>query len=184
MCRCERCGSASWGSWAGSCSRRASTAAGLWREVWNAGRQYGLVAGGYRAIDSLRLEKGYRVWGSDLTAETNPYEAGLGFCVKIDKPGGFEGAAALEQVKERGLSRRLRTIVLADPAVAMLGSEPVRAGDTVVGRVTSGGIGYSTNASIAYAYLPLDTAPIGAEVEVDVFGEWHVGTVAETPLLP
>ncbi|MDP9116470.1 MAG: FAD-dependent oxidoreductase [Actinomycetota bacterium] len=159
-------------------------AAGLWREVWNAGRQYGLVAGGYRAIDSLRLEKGYRVWGTDLTAETNPYEAGLGFCVKIDKPGGFEGAAALRRVQEVGVSRRLRTIVLADPTVAVLGSEPVRVANTVVGRVTSGGIGYSTNASIAYAYLPLDSAPIGADVEVDLFGEWHVGTVTATPLLP
>ena len=80
----------------------------LWETLWDAGRQHGLVAGGYRAIESLRLEKGYRVWSTDITPETNPYEAGLGFCVKLDKPGGFEGQEALRAVKEAGVSRRLR----------------------------------------------------------------------------
>ena len=68
---------------------------GLWTTLWEAGREHGLVAGGYRAIESLRLEKGYRVWSTDITPETTPYEAGLGFCVKLDKPGGFEGREAL-----------------------------------------------------------------------------------------
>ena len=78
--------------------------AALWRSVWAAGEDVGLVAGGYRAIDSMRLEKGYRVWGSDITPETNPYEAGLGFCVKLDKPGGFEGRDVLAAAKARGVS--------------------------------------------------------------------------------
>ena len=69
----------------------------LWDTLWAAGRPAGLVAGGYRAIESLRLEKGYRVWGSDLTGETTPYEAGLGFCVKLDKP--FSGRDALVAAK-------------------------------------------------------------------------------------
>ena len=77
----------------------------LWKTVWDAGQQHGLVAGGYRAIESLRLEKGYRVWSTDITPETNPYEAGLGFCVKLDKPGGFEGQEALRAVKEAGVTR-------------------------------------------------------------------------------
>ena len=75
---------------------------GLWRALWEAGRPHGLVAGGYRAIDSLRLEKGYRVWGADITPDETPYEGGLGFCVKLDKQGGFIGREALAEAAERG----------------------------------------------------------------------------------
>ena len=69
--------------------------AGLWRALWEAGQPHGLVAGGYKAIDTLRLEKGYRVWAADITPDETPYEAGLGFCVKLDKDGGFIGRDAL-----------------------------------------------------------------------------------------
>ena len=141
--------------------RPRSTASALWSALWAAGQEHGLVAGGYRAIESLRLEKGYRVWSTDVTPETNPYEAGLGFCVKLDKPGGFEGAEALREVKERGVARRLRCLTLDDPRAVALGSEPVRVGDEVCGRVTSGGFGYTVGASIAYAYLPVDVASAG-----------------------
>ncbi len=76
----------------------------LWDQLWSAGEAHGLVAGGYRAIDALRVEKGYRVWGIDITPEDNPYEAGLGFAVRLDKPGGFVGRDALAEVKEQGPS--------------------------------------------------------------------------------
>lgn len=155
--------------------------AALWESLWRAGQTHGLVAGGYRAIDSMRIEKSYRVWGSDLTAETTPYEAGLGFCVKLDKPGGFEGRAALLAGKEAGLSRRLRAVVLDDPAQLVMGSEPVRADGAVVGRVTSGGFGYSIGASVAFAYLPLELGA-GSEVAIDLFGTWVPGTVRDEPL--
>jgi glycine cleavage system aminomethyltransferase T/glycine/D-amino acid oxidase-like deaminating enzyme len=155
-------------------------AATLWTSLWDAGRAHGLVAAGYRAIDSLRLEKGYRVWGSDLTAETTPYEAGLGFCVKLDKPGGFLGREAL--VAARGQTgRRLRAITLADRGQVVLGAEPVRIGGEVAGRVTSGGYGYTVDRSIAYAYLPTDATP-GTEVEIDLFGTRVGGVVAAEPL--
>jgi glycine cleavage system aminomethyltransferase T/glycine/D-amino acid oxidase-like deaminating enzyme len=154
----------------------------LWSALWRAGKEHGLVAGGYRAIESLRLEKGYRVWSTDVTPETNPYEAGLGFCVKLDKPGGFEGAEALREVKESGVTRRLRCLTLDDPRAVALGSEPVRIGDEVCGRVTSGGLGYTVGASIAYAYLPVDVAKPGTEVAVNVFGEWVPGVVAAQQL--
>ena len=72
---------------------------GLWRTLWEAGRPLGLVAGGYRAIDSLRLEKGYRVWGADITPDETPYEGGVGFCVKLDKE--FVGREALEAAREQ-----------------------------------------------------------------------------------
>jgi glycine cleavage system aminomethyltransferase T/glycine/D-amino acid oxidase-like deaminating enzyme len=156
--------------------------AALWSAVWEAGKEHGLVAGGYRAIESLRLEKGYRVWSTDVTPETNPYEAGLGFCVKLDKPGGFEGADALAEVKDRGVTRRLRCLTLHDPRSVALGSEPVRIGDEVCGRVTSGGLGYTVGASIAFAYLPVDDSKPGTEVTVNVFGEWVPGEVCDQPL--
>ena len=156
--------------------------AALWSALWDAGQSAGLIAGGYRAIESMRLEKGYRVWGSDITGETSPYEAGLGFCVKLDKPGGFEGAAALRKEKDNGPLRRLRALVLDEPGAIVLGSEPVRVGDRVVGRVTSGGFGYTVGASIAYAYLPVEHAVPGTRVAVDLFGSWHDGVVAREPL--
>jgi 4-methylaminobutanoate oxidase (formaldehyde-forming) len=155
--------------------------AALWSTIWDAGRDAGLVAAGYRAIDSLRLEKGYRVWAGDLSSETNPYEAGLGFCVKLDKPGGFEGREALVAAKAAGLSRRIRAILLDDPRAVVLGSEPVRADGEVVGRVSTGGLGYTLGASIAYAYLPIGCGP-GTQVQIDLFGEWVSGTVAVEPL--
>ena len=73
----------------------------LWDALWAAGRPLGLLPAGYRALDALRIEKGYRLWGSDITPETTPYEAGLGFAVALDKPGGFIGQAALVAERER-----------------------------------------------------------------------------------
>jgi 4-methylaminobutanoate oxidase (formaldehyde-forming) len=150
----------------------------LWETVWTAGRELGLVAGGYKAIDSLRLEKGYRVWGADITPEDTPYEAGLGFAVKLDK-GDFIGREAL--VAPGDPERALRCLTLADPRAIALGSEPVRVGDASVGRVTSGGYGYTVERSIAYAYLPAEHE-VGTEVAVEIFGEWVPGEVAAEPL--
>jgi 4-methylaminobutanoate oxidase (formaldehyde-forming) len=156
--------------------------AGLWRALWQAGRPEGLLAGGYRAIDSLRLEKGYRVWAADITPDETPYEAGLGFCVK--REGRFIGADALgagEGEDRRAPGKRLRCLVLADPRSVALGNEPVRIDGAVAGRVTSGGYGYTVERSIAYAYLPPEVE-VGAAVEVDIFGRWVAGEVAREPL--
>jgi 4-methylaminobutanoate oxidase (formaldehyde-forming) len=157
--------------------------AGLWQALWVAGADHGLVAGGYRAIESLRLEKGYRVWGTDITAETTPYEAGIGFCVKLDKPE-FEGRDALVAANERGLERRLCAVVLNDPRKVVLGSEPVFVGDQLSGRVTSGGYGYTVDRSIAYAYLQVDDSEPGTAVTIDIFGEQVPGAVVAEPVLP
>jgi 4-methylaminobutanoate oxidase (formaldehyde-forming) len=150
----------------------------LWDTIWEAGRGDGLVAGGYRAIDSLRLEKGYRVWGSDITADDTPYEAGLGFAVKLDKE--FLGKEALVAAGEP--ERQLACITLADPRAVALGSEPVRVGSELVGRVTSGGYGYTVERSIAYGYLPAASCEPGTAVEVEIFGEWVPGEVVPEPL--
>ena len=150
--------------------------AGLWRSLWEAGEPHGLVAGGYRAIDSLRLEKGYRVWAADITADDNPYEAGLGFCVRDDKE--FNGREAISGVEP---ARRLRCIVLADARWVALGNEPVSVDGQVCGRVTTGGYGYSVKRSIAYAYLPAEIE-VGAAVELDLFGTAVAGQVVAEPL--
>lgn len=155
--------------------------AGLWRTLWEGGRSHGLIAGGYKAIDTLRLEKGYRIWGADITPDETPYEGGLGFCVKLDKDGGFIGREALIRTRQDGLSKRLRCLVLEDPRSVALGNEPVRIEGEIVGRVTTGGYGYSVERSIAYAYLPADVE-LGTAVEVDIFGRWVGGEVAREPL--
>jgi 4-methylaminobutanoate oxidase (formaldehyde-forming) len=160
----------------------AEYGATLWETVWDAGRAHGLVAGGYRAIDSLRLEKGYRVWGADIDPGRTPYEAGLGFCVRLDKPGGFLGREALLAQREAGVPQRLRCLVLDDPRAVALGNEPVLVGDEVVARVTSGGVGYTVGASIAFAYLPVEHAAAGTRVQVGVFGELVGAVVSDDPL--
>jgi 4-methylaminobutanoate oxidase (formaldehyde-forming) len=144
--------------------------AALWDAIWESGVGHGMVAAGYRAIDALRVEKGYRVWGADITPEDTPDEAGLGFAVKPDKGIDFIGRDALLRARESGPERRLACLALADPLAVTLGSEPVRIGGQVVGRVTSGGYGYAVERSLAYAYLPAGAAA-GTAAEIEVFGE-------------
>jgi glycine cleavage system aminomethyltransferase T/glycine/D-amino acid oxidase-like deaminating enzyme len=152
----------------------------LWDTVWEAGVPHGLVAAGYKAIDSLRLEKGYRVWGSDITPDDRPAESRLGFAVDLDK-GEFVGRSALVDAGEP--DRLLCCLILDDPRAVALGSEPVRVGDELVGRVTSGGYGYTVGRSIAFAYLPAVHASVGEAVEVEIFGEWVSAEVAREPLV-
>ncbi|MEA2620296.1 MAG: hypothetical protein QOC97_1069 [Chloroflexota bacterium] len=154
----------------------------LWRTLWEAGAPHGMAAGGYRAIDALRLEKGYRVWSSDITPDETPFEAGLGFAVALDKAPEFIGRDALVAAKASGPRKRLRCLVLDDPRSVCLGNEPVRVGGEIAGRVTSGGYGFAVERSIAYAYLPPDRAAIGTRGEVEVFGDWIGFEVAREPL--
>jgi 4-methylaminobutanoate oxidase (formaldehyde-forming) len=123
------------------------------------------------------VEKGYRVWGADITPDETPHEAGLGFAVKGDKD--FLGSEAL---LEATLRKRLACITLEDPRSVALGNEPVRAGGAIAGRVTSGGYGYTVGRSIAYAYLPPEHAEPGTAVEVEIFGRWVGGEVVTEPL--
>jgi glycine cleavage system aminomethyltransferase T/glycine/D-amino acid oxidase-like deaminating enzyme len=153
----------------------------LWDTLVAAGQAHGLTPAGYRAIDALRLEKGYRVWSSDITPDETPYEAGLGFAVALDKEVEFIARDALVAAKAAGPRKRLRCLVLDDPRSVCLGNEPVRVDGAIVGRVTSGGLGYSVGKSIAYAYLPPD-AGIGTRGEIDVFGEWVGFEVVREPL--
>jgi glycine cleavage system T protein len=160
----------------------AEFGARLWDAVWDVGSPLGLVAGGYRAIDSLRLEKGYRAWSSDLTPDVTPFEAGTGFAVKTDKGHDFVGRRALVERADGVPERTLACLVLDDPRAVALGEEPIRVDGDVAGRVTSGGFGYTVGRSIAYAYLPAAAAGVGRRVEVELFGTWVAAEVAPEPL--
>jgi glycine cleavage system T protein len=155
----------------------------LWDTLWKAGEPHGLVAAGYRAIDSLRLEKGYRYWSGEITPDYTPYEAGLGFAVRLNKEN-FIGRDALLKQKEDGLKQKLCCLSLADNRTTVLGKEPVRTADgqEIISWVVSGGYGYSVAKSIAYAYLPVEYAQVGMALEVQIFGEWVSAVVEKEPL--
>ena len=155
----------------------------LWDVLWEAGEPEGLVAGGYRAIDSLRLEKGYRYWSADIGPDYTPFEAGLGFAVKLNK-GNFIGREALLRQKQEGLRRKLCCLTLAEGNAIAIGNEPIRCGgtDPVLGWVTSGGYGYSVRKSIAYGYLPIEHAAAGTVLDVELLGERIPAVVNEEPL--
>ncbi|CAM5647633.1 FAD-dependent oxidoreductase OS=Streptomyces alboniger OX=132473 GN=CP975_05110 PE=3 SV=1 [Streptomyces alboniger] len=149
----------------------------LWDTLWEAGRTHGVVAAGRSAFNSLRLEKGYRAWGHDMTTEHNPYEAGVGFAVRMNK-GDFVGRAALEAAGAP--RRRLTPLLLDDPADVVLGKEPVYVDRVPAGYVTSASYGYTLGRCVAYAWLPPLEA--GAGVGIEYFGEKVPATVAEEPL--
>lgn len=155
----------------------------LWDILWQAGEPMGVIAAGNGAFDSLRLEKGYRLWGSDIHTEYNPYEAGLGFAVRLDK-GSFIGRDALQRIKEQGdpPDRQLRCMTLDDPGAVVMGKEPILEGDQVLGYVTSAAYGYSVGRGIVYGYLPAAYAEPGTGVEVEYFGRRYPATVAQEPL--
>jgi dimethylglycine oxidase len=152
----------------------------LWDTLWEAGEPLGVVACGGAAYDSLRLEKGYRLWGQDIDEEHDPYEAGLGWAVRLEK-GPFIGRDALAAAK-RGVARRLRCLVADDPSVVLVGKEPILDGDRAIGYVTSAALGASVGQSILYGYLPVERAEIGTALEVYAEGERHGVTVAAEPL--
>ncbi|UOZ07230.1 FAD-dependent oxidoreductase [Amycolatopsis sp. WQ 127309] len=149
----------------------------LWDALWAAGQPLGVIAGGRAAFNSLRLEKGYRLWGTDMTTEHDPYEAGVGFAVRPAK-GEFLGREALEN---RTPSRRLRCLTIDDDRTVVLGKEPVFVDGAAAGYVTSAAYGYTIGKPIAYAWLP-DSADVGSGVEIEYFGRRVPATVAAEPL--
>ena len=151
----------------------------LWDTLVAAGGPHGLVPGGYRAIDSMRLEKGYAAWAADITSQTDPYAAGLGFAVRDDKE--FFGRSAL--AARDPSAPRLATLVLDDNRAVAYGNEPVRTPDgAVVGRVSSGGLGYFLDVSIALAWLEAGHNPTGNRLTVEVFGREVGAVVTAQPL--
>ncbi len=153
----------------------------VWDALWEAGQAFGIVAAGGGAFESLRLEKGYRLWGTDIHTEYNPYEAGLGWAVKLNK-GNFLGRGALMRIREKGVARRLCCLTMSDPNQVVLGKEPILDGERVLGYVTSANVGYTVGRSIAYGYLPLEYSTSGTTVAIEYFGRRYQATVTDEPL--
>jgi 4-methylaminobutanoate oxidase (formaldehyde-forming) len=121
--------------------------------LMEAGRGAGIRPVGYRALESLRLEKGYRAWSSDITPNDTPFEAGLGWAVKMRPNRPFIGREALEAVAGRPLKKRLAGFVAEDPAAVLLGRETILRDGVAVGYLTSGGYGYTLGAPVGYGYV-------------------------------
>jgi len=153
----------------------------LWDVLWAAGQDLGVVAAGRAAFNSLRLEKGYRAWGHDMTTEHNPYEAGLGFAVRADK-GEFVGREAIAAMTVDTVSRRLACLTVDDGSSVVLGHEPVFLDGQPAGYVTSAAFAHTIGTPIAYAWLP-SSATTGTSVEIEYFGQRIPATVATEPLV-
>jgi glycine cleavage system aminomethyltransferase T len=153
----------------------------LWDTLWKAGQPHGVIAAGRGAFGSLRLEKGYRFAGVDMTTEHDPFEAGLDFAVRLDK-GDFVGRDALAGRSAQAAQRRLVPLLIDDAVAVVMGKEPVHVDGRAVGYVTSAGYGYTVEAPIAYAWLPIDVARPGQAVTIRYFGEPVPARVAQDPL--
>ena len=138
------------------------------------GEEFGLADAGYRAIDSLRLEKRYLYWGADITPDYTPYEAGLGFAVSLKKKDDFIGRAALEKAKAAGPKRRLITL-LVDAPVQLYGGEAIRRDGKVLGVTSSAGWGHTIGKAVAFGYVAADEAS-HADYEIEAFTRHHPAT--------
>ena len=129
----------------------------------------------------MRLEKGYRLWGNDIHTEYNPYEAGIGFAVRMRK-GDFIGRDALRRIRAEGLTHKLCCMTLDDADAVVMGKEPIVDGDKTLGYVTSANYGHSIGKCVLYGYLPTEYAEVGTKVDVVYFGERLAATVEREPL--
>jgi 4-methylaminobutanoate oxidase (formaldehyde-forming) len=149
-----------------------------------AGRELGVANAGYYAIDSLRLEKGYRAWGRELTPDITPYEAGLGFAVALDKPGGFKGQARLAELKGQTPARRVVSLVVDAPHTNLWGGELILRDGAPVGFVTSAAFGHTIGRPVALGIVSrgdgaADKAWIdGGSYEIDLAGERYTAAVS------
>jgi len=160
---------------------------GVYDEIVAAGDRFGLVHAGYHALNSLRMEKGYRHWGHDITDEDSPLEAGLGFAVKLEKEGGFIGREALLQQKEQELERRLLQFKLEDPQPLLYHNEPVWRDNEIVGYISSGAYGHTLGSSIGLAYVSRPDANNSTEwlsgaFEIEVAGARYPAQASLAPL--
>jgi 4-methylaminobutanoate oxidase (formaldehyde-forming) len=154
----------------------------VWDLLFEAGKEFDMEVGGYKVLDSLRLEKGYRYYTTDVTPLETPYEAGLGFCVHLGK-GDFIGREALIQKKQKGFETKLCTLVLpGEQFTQIYGGEAVYHEGKVITRVRSGGYGYTLKKNILYAYLPLDLAKPGSHVDVELIEGMYTAEVTATVL--
>lgn len=160
----------------------------LWDQLMAVGQEHGILPVGRRAFESLRLEKGFRLWGTDMSREHTPEEAGVGFAVKgaaAEKLAALEESGGPERTAE---PRRLACLTLEDPSVVLMGHEPLYTAGPAdaerrpVGYVTSAEQGYTIGASIVYAWIPAELAEPGTVLEASSFANRHRAVVTEEPL--
>lgn len=153
----------------------------LYDRLAEVGERLGLVDFGYRALDSMRLEKGYRLWGADISPDRTPLEAGLERFVRLDK-GDFVGRRALLRQREEGLRETLACLTIEVDEAIPHGTEPILADGRVVGYVAAAEYGHVVDTTIALGYLPVEVASPGAELSVEVLGERRPAMVVTAPL--
>jgi glycine cleavage system T protein len=164
----------------------AEFATGVYDTIVAAGEVYGLQHVGMHAMNSLRTEKAYRHWGHDITDEDTPIEAGLGFAVAWDKPGGFIGKDALLEQKKNGVKRRLVQFALDDPKPLMYHNEPIWRNDEIVGYISSGMFGHAVGKSLGMGYVKNDDGVDAAWVnegsyEIEIACERFTATASLRP---
>jgi len=147
-------------------------AVGVYEALHDAGRDFDLADAGYYALDGLRIEKGFRAWSRELTPDINPYEAGLGFAVALEKPGGFIGQNALAAAKSDGeLKQRIVQITLDDSDPVLWGGELVLRDGNPIGEVRSAGYGHTLGSAVALALVQCNA---GVDKTFIQSGTWHV----------
>ncbi len=161
---------------------QARDALDTWDALMEAGREYGIQPAGYKALDTLRIEKGYLYWSVDISPVDNPLAAGLDMFVRINKKEEFIGRQALSKIREQGLNSRLMALTM-DAGGNLYGGESVRADGELVGRIRSANYGYTIGKDIGLVYLPVSLAHAGTELDVEVLGKNIKARVAETPLV-
>ena len=157
---------------------------GVYDAIIEAGGAFGLVHAGYHALNSLRMEKGYRHWGHDITDEDTPLEAGLGFAVKLNKSGGFIGREALVRQKAEGLKQRLVQFLLTSPEPLLYHNEPIWRGDGIVGYIRSGMYAHTLGAAAGLGYVatPDGAPPVLDGYEIEIAGVRYPASASLRPM--
>lgn len=153
----------------------------MWKTIFALGEKYHVTPVGLGARDTLRLEMKYALYGNDISRETNPIEAGLGWVVPLNKE--FIGGEALRKVKEAGPKRKLIAFEMVDRGIARQ-HHPVVIDGQKVGEVTSGSFSPSTGKNIGLAYVPADKSRVGTELGIDVRGKVLKAVVVKPPFVP
>jgi 4-methylaminobutanoate oxidase (formaldehyde-forming) len=166
---------------------RTADAATVFDALMNEGESFGVAPAGYRAIESLRLEKGYRAWGADITPNDNPFEAGLGFAVSLRGDRDFIGRAALLEARQKPLKKRLASFVCDDEDVVLIGRETILRDGEPVGYLSSGGYGYTLGRPIGLGYVRRaegvsETWALGGSYELVVAQERRPCRISFVPL--
>ena len=152
--------------------------------LWQAGKNFDLVNVGHYAINSLRMEKGYCSWGSDISPDETPRSAGLNFAVDYDKP--FLGRDSLASKRTASTSKCRIILVLEDPEPVLWGGEPIWQANHKVGYTTSGAYGHSLGAAVGMGYVPIDSnSPkdtiLTANYEIEINGHRHAAKAFTRP---